>query len=53
MADAMSPAVFAKGVVANALKPKSKLWYWRGANALLVWFVTVFAPHLLPVSLFG
>ena len=43
--------MYAKAVVANALKPKSKLWFWYGANTLLVWFVTTFLPHTFPVSL--
>ena len=46
----MEPSVYAKAVVANALKPKSKLWFWYGANTLLVWFVTTFLPHTFPVS---
>jgi len=45
----MAPSHFAAGVVANALKEKSEMWYWRGGNARLVWFVTTFFKHTFPV----
>jgi len=47
---AMDPYLFAEGVVSNAMKTKAKLWFWRGGNTLLVWFVTTFFPHNFPVS---
>ncbi|KAH7350684.1 hypothetical protein BKA65DRAFT_549684 [Rhexocercosporidium sp. MPI-PUGE-AT-0058] len=50
---AMTPSVYAQGLVANAMKPKSKLWYWRGGSAWLVWAVTTFAPHLFPDTIFA
>lgn len=40
----MKPRDYARGVVANALKPKPNLHYWRGGSASLVWFVTSFLP---------
>jgi hypothetical protein len=46
----MAPSVYSQGVVANALKNKSKLWYWRGGNTWLVWGFTTFLWHLFPVS---
>ncbi|KAL2071760.1 hypothetical protein VTL71DRAFT_12995 [Oculimacula yallundae] len=50
---AMDVSVYARGVVANAMKPKSKLWFWRGGSAWLVWAVTTFGPHLLPDRIFA
>lgn len=48
----MNRHAFAAGVVSNAMKTKSKLWYWVGGNTLLVWFVTTFFPHTFSVSAF-
>ncbi|KAH6713294.1 hypothetical protein DL95DRAFT_494452 [Leptodontidium sp. 2 PMI_412] len=50
---AMTASAFAQGLVANAMKPRSNLWYWRGGNALLVWAVTTFAPHLMTDTIFA
>jgi len=36
---AMSHDVYAKGVVAAALKPKPTKWLWRGNKTFLVWFL--------------
>lgn len=44
------PSEFAAGVVANALKKNSKVWYWRGANTFLTWFAVTFLPHAFLVS---
>lgn len=48
----MDRHLFATGVVSNSLKTKPKYWYsyWRGANSLLVCFVTVFFSYTFPVS---
>jgi hypothetical protein len=46
----MERSVYASKVVANALKPRSKLWVWLGAQTLLVWVITTFLPHTFPVS---
>jgi hypothetical protein len=47
----MNASVFAAGVVANALKSKSNLWYWRGAKTGIVWVATTFMRHTFLVSL--
>ncbi len=41
---AMGNETYAKGVVAEALKPawRQKKWLWRGNKALLVWFASSF-----------
>jgi 1-acylglycerone phosphate reductase len=39
------PSDFAAGVVANALKKNSKVWYWRGANTFLTWFAVTLLPY--------
>jgi len=39
---AMSHDVYAKGVVAAALKPKPTKWLWRGNRTLLIWFLQRF-----------
>ncbi|CZR61762.1 related to 1-acyldihydroxyacetone-phosphate reductase [Phialocephala subalpina] len=39
------PADFAVGVVANALKKISNVWYWHGAKTFLTWFAVTFLPH--------
>src|SRR5882757_4278205 len=48
--DAMAPARFAHGVVANAVNQKSQVWFWHGTKATLVWMITVFLPHTFLVS---
>lgn len=47
----MEPTEYASKVVANALKSKSKLWFWMGGQTWLVWFVTTFLPHTFSVSI--
>lgn len=46
----MDPAVYARGVVDNALKETSELWYWRGAKIWVVWAMTTLLWHRFPVS---
>ncbi|KAH8810852.1 hypothetical protein F5884DRAFT_819355 [Xylogone sp. PMI_703] len=48
---ATEPSEFAKGVVANAMKESSNLWFWYGARSSIVWFITTFMPHTFLVSL--
>lgn len=45
----MDPAVYARGVVDNALKEMSELWYWRGAKIWVVWAMTTLLWHRFPV----
>jgi 1-acylglycerone phosphate reductase len=44
------PSDFAAGVVANALKKKPKVWYWRGANTFVTWLAVTFLPYAFLVS---
>ncbi|KAI1113125.1 short chain dehydrogenase [Nemania sp. NC0429] len=43
--DTMSPAEYAKGVVAMLLKDTQPSWFWYGNSTTLVWFLDTFAPR--------
>jgi 1-acylglycerone phosphate reductase len=45
----MDPHEYARGVVANALKENSSVYYWRGGSALTVRVVTALLPVWFPV----
>lgn len=49
-AASMDPREYAKGVVANALKENSTVYYWRGGSAMIVRMVTAVAPAWISVS---
>jgi hypothetical protein len=49
------PSDFAAGVVANALKKKPKVWYWRGTKTFITWLAVTFLPYgfLVRIQLSG